>query len=355
MKAYPDDVRDHLARLHDERRRRYACRAQTPEEFARWQEPARAAFLTLLGIDRIRQDCAGHKTEARVDPEQTDMGAYVRLRGWIETEPNVRMQFWMLRPKGPGPFPLAITPHGHENGDTYVGIARTDAQREKIASQDQAVAVQAAERGFLTLATATRGMGSNPASFRIADITDRCGGRDCHSHNWHAIGFGRSALGERVWDLMRLMDWALGLPDVRRGLVLMTGNSGGGVATLHTAAADPRVTVAVPCCAYDGYLSAFGALRHCHCNVIPGMLEFGEYWDVAGLIAPRRLLTVNGRNDPSHPIEEVDRAVSRLKDIYRAAGAESRYEHRYGDGGHRFFASLMWPWIAAAAKAIEAG
>ena len=152
-------------------------------------------------------------------------------------------------------------------------------------------------------------------------------------------------LGERVWDLMRILDWALALPEVNRNAVLMMGNSGGGMATLHTAAADERVTMAVPCCSYSNYLSPFGTLRHCPCNAIPGILRFGEYWGVAGLVAPRHMLTVNGDGDSHHPVNEVDNAVSRLEMAYQAAGAADRYEHRYGHGGHRFYSDLMWPWI----------
>ena len=56
------------------------------------------------------------------------------------------------------------------------------------------------------------------------------------------------------------------------------------------------------------------------------MLTFGEYWDVAGLIAPRRLLTVNGLYDTLHPVAEVDHAVSRLRAIYGVAGCGGHYE-----------------------------
>ena len=112
-----------------------------------------------------------------------------------------------------------------------------------------------------------------------------------------------------------------------------------------TAACDDRISVAVPCCAYNNYMSFEGTLRHCPCNAIPGIFRFGEYWDVAGLIAPRALLTVNGSGDSLHPVAEVDAAVSRLREIYMAAGAAQMYEHRYGEGGHRFYSDLMWPWI----------
>ena len=125
------------------------------------------------------------------------------------------------------------------------------------------------------------------------------------------------------------------------------------MATLHTAAADERVTVAVPCCSYNNYVSPHGTLRHCPCNAIPGILTFGEYWDVAGLVAPRLMLTVNGKLDPLHPVEEVDHAAARLKAIYQAAGRRDRYEHRFGEGGHRFFSALIWPWVENAMSGLD--
>ena len=84
-----------------------------------------------------------------------------------------------------------------------------------------------------------------------------------------------------------------------------------------------------------------------------GLLAFGEFWDVAGLLAPRPLLTVNGRHDGLHPTDEVDAAVARLAKIYAAAGAEGRYEHRYGEAGHRFYADIMWPWIEAHREKLQ--
>ena len=69
---------------------------------------------------------------------------------------------------------------------------------------------------------------------------------------------------------------------------------------------------------------------------------------VAGLVAPRHLLTVNGDQDALHPVHEVGVAAASLKRIFTAAGAGERYQHRYGSGGHRFYAELMWPWIEEA-------
>ncbi|MAG13420.1 MAG: hypothetical protein CMN78_02365 [Spirochaetales bacterium] len=345
MVRHSEPVKKYLDRLYREDRREFACRAKTPAEFADWQNPARDTLRTLLGIDRIAEEVAGYEVVADISPDREGMDGYHRRRGWIETEPGVRQRLWLLKPEGDGPFPLAVTPHGHEDGDTYAGIWHDEGSRKKIENEDQDVAVQAVKRGFLTIAPATRGIGANPNSFKIEDIANRHGGQDCLCHNWQVILTGRSMMGERVWDLMKILDWALGLPDVDGGTVLLTGNSGGGMATMHTAAVDDRVTMAVPCCSYNNYISPHGTMRHCPCNAIPGIFDFGEYWDVAGLVAPRHLLTINGKLDSLHPVEEVDHAVSRLRAIYAASGYSDRYDHRFGDGGHRFFADLMWPWV----------
>ena len=77
--------------------------------------------------------------------------------------------------------------------------------------------------------------------------------------------------------------------------------------------------------------------------MVPGLLTFGEMHDVAGLIAPRHLLVVNGRRDELFLNADVEEAVARLADIYAAAGAEDRCHLVVGNGGHRFYAAEAWP------------
>lgn len=336
--TYPDDVARHMQRLFGPARQRQAA-------------GLRDEYLALLKLPQIAESAKGHQPTVTFDEQQTDCGSYTRRQGWIETEPNVRVHFWLLTPKGDGPFPLAITPHGHETGDSYVGIAGDENIQKKIDEQDQDVAVQAVEHGYLTIAPATRGISPNHNAFVIQDIAGRYNHRDCHAHSWHAIAAGRTLMGERVWDLMRLMDWALTLPQVDTNAgVLMLGNSGGGMATLHTAAADQRVTTAVCSCAFNHYVSPQGVLLHCTCNMIPGIATFGEMWHVASLIAPRRLLTVNGNADKYHPVADVEFAAKQLARLHAEAGCPDQYTHRFGNGGHRFYAQIMWPWIQQATK-----
>jgi dienelactone hydrolase len=159
---------------------------------------------------------------------------------------------------------------------------------------------------------------------------------------------GRTAIGERVWDLERVIAWAVDLPEVDPRHVLMTGNSGGGMATTYAAACNERITIAVPSCSFATFVGENGIAHHCDCNTVPGIYRFGEFSDVAGLIAPRHLLIVNGREDTLFPEREVERAVDGVRRIYDAAGVSERFEHIWGPEGHRFYAELMWPWIADA-------
>ncbi|MBT3345506.1 MAG: hypothetical protein HN712_06065 [Gemmatimonadetes bacterium] len=339
--AHPEDVQRHLEHLYADAARGDACRATSGEEFSRWQEVARPQLERLLGFEQISSSAVGHQMRVTEASDCDDMGSYTRRQICLETEPNVVLKVWELCPKSGGPFPTIITPHGHEPGESYVGLSRSDEEARRIVDDQRDVAVQAVERGFLALAPATRGLGSG---YKIADIGQRHDGRHCVCHNWQVALTGRTLMGERVWDMQRLIDWALERGDVD-GRLVMLGNSGGGMTTLHSAACDQRIQIAVPSCAYNNYISPHGTLRHCPCNAIPGILQLGEFWDVAALVAPRPMLTINGRLNPLHPVEEVDTAVERLSELYAVAGVPDRYEHRYGEAGHRFYADLMWPWI----------
>ena len=167
------------------------------------------------------------------------------------------------------------------------------------------MAVQAARHGVLAIAPTTRGF--EPAA--VPDINGRHGRADCRSQLVHCLLAGRTAMGERVWDMERLIDWAAGLPEVDSRRILMMGNSGGGMVTIYAAACDTRIAVAVPSCSFCTLVGQTGLVHHCDCNAVPGIGTFGEFYDVAGLIAPRHLLVVNGREDPlfelAQELEEV--------------------------------------------------
>ena len=298
-----------------------------------------------LRTDTIALSVGNHRpTVELAKPE--DFAEYTRQRGVIETEPDVHIPFWLLKPKGDGPWPLGVFPHGHDSRghDTTAGVYADAAHEKKALTEDRDVAVQAVKRGFVAIAPAVRGL----AAVSVPDLHGRHGKQDCRSHVMHCLLAGRTATGERVWDMQRILDWALVQPEVDGRHVLMMGNSGGGMVTIFAAACDERITIAVPSCSFAPSVNEAGYIFHCDCNMVPGLLELGGLPDVAGLIAPRHLLAVNGRKDTLFSHEAVERAATTVQGIYVAAGVPERFGHRWGAEGHRFYKDLMWPFVMQA-------
>jgi dienelactone hydrolase len=345
--AYPDNVANYLKRIYDQKQQTLAYREDNGGGFDKWQQDARESLRQKIGLPKIAASVGEHQPVVTLDDPE-DLGQYWRQRGVIETEPDVRIPFWLLKPKGEGPWPLGVFPHGHDPAghNTTAGVYSDDAHKQKSLAEDRDVAVQAVKLGFFAIAPAVRGLSTDG----VPDLYDRHGKRDCRSQAIHCLLAGRTATGERVWDMQRILDWATKLKDVDSRHVLMMGNSGGGMITLFTAACDERIGIAVPSCSFAPTTSESGYIFHCDCNMVPGLIELGGLTGVAGLIAPRHLLAVNGRSDTLFSEAAIERAVSETKTIYTAAGHGERFEHRWGDAGHRFYADLMWPFVADALK-----
>jgi len=64
--------------------------------------------------------------------------------------------------------------------------------------------------------------------------------------------------------------------------------------------------------------------------------------DLAGLIAPRKLLIVAGREDGIFPIEGVWESYERAKELFEAAGVPENCKLVIGEGGHQFYPEEAW-------------
>ena len=320
---------------------KFAFAGDTPEDVAAWQEAFRPALREALGLDNMDCDLAGHKPHA----ERTavvDMGEYVRERWYLWTEPEVPLPFWLLVPKGiEERRPLVLTPHGHNVPGLYVGIARDEDEKKHIEEGDRDVAVQSVREGYVTIAATTRAFGeTRNTEDREKDVLN-----SCRTRFLHGLLVGRTAIGERVWDVSRLIDWAVERDDVDASRIAITGNSGGGTVSLFSAACEERISVAVPSSYFCTFVGSIGTIHHCDCNYVPGILRLGEMADVAGLVAPRPFCAVAGRDDKIFPIEHALAGFEHLKRIYEAAGVSERCELFVGEAGHRYYPAGSWPFI----------
>ncbi|MEM2906081.1 MAG: alpha/beta fold hydrolase [Candidatus Bathyarchaeia archaeon] len=317
-----------------------AFNAMNEEQWRAWRSALEAKLIELMEEWPEPCDLEPQLLE-RVEEEH-----YVREKVVFQSEPGVDVPAYVLVPKGLKPSerrPALLCAHGHGNGkDDVVGNTYGDAERARwVKETNYDYARQLALRGYVTLAPDWRGFGERSRGYRYQ-------GRDgCDVVQLKASLLGLNPLTLNVWDAIRSIDYLETRPEVKPDRIGMVGLSYGGTVTLFTAALDQRVKAAV----VSGYLNSFRAFalglgNFCGSQVVPGLLRYGEMWDVAGLIAPRPVLVESGTRDLGFPIEAARLAFTRLKRVYEVLGVPERCEMDEFEGGHRFHGVKAVDWLA---------
>ena len=305
-------------------------------DFDAWQATFRERLIDLLRLRAINPD------PPQVEVMETrPFDGYSRYLLHLLADDGVVVPVFMLVPDGlDEPVPAVLAIHGHGPGKC-IPVDQPPAGYDRqgmIVEGQRDYAVQAVRAGMIAVAPDLRGMGE----LVLDDEVSGREGRSCVQMTMRAIQCGQTLLGMRVADLMQIVTWLRQRPDVDADRIAATGNSGGGTCTLFLAAVDTRVAAAVPSCYFCMFADSILAIHHCPDNYVPDLQLHGEMYDVAGLIAPRPLLIVAGKDDPIFPIREVRKAFRDLKAIYEAAGAGDRCHLVVGGEGHRFYADAGW-------------
>ena len=173
-----------------------------------------------------------------------------------------------------------------------------------------------------------------------------------HEAGYALLPLGQTIAGWMVWDSMRAIDYLLTQPDVDPERIGVTGNSGGGLNTLFTAALDERVRAAVVVgftFEFNNWLKYGGT--HCTCTHLPGMFRGMEWFEIAGLIAPRALMMLQGDHDGIFPISGARRAGHDTEAIYALTGhaSQARFTELAGQphAYSRPYREAMYGWMAA--------
>jgi dienelactone hydrolase len=172
-----------------------------------------------------------------------------------------------------------------------------------------------------------------------------------HDAGFALLPLGETIAGWMVWDSMRAIDYLQTLEDVDGGRIGVTGNSGGGLNTLFTSALDSRVRAAVVVgftFEFNNWLKYGGT--HCTCTHLPAMFRSFEWFEVAGLIAPRAMLMLQGDRDGIFPISGARRSTHNTAAVYEALGASDQVGFRELAGQphaySRPYREQMYGWMA---------
>lgn len=305
-------------------------------DFAVWRRLVTAQLQSMVGVIPVR-------APLNLRVEFTAGTAEYHETYFIFTaEPGADVPAHLLVPThGQPPYPVMICLQGHTSGmHISLGRPRFPGDEASIA-EDRAYALQAIQQGYAALVIEQRAFGErrDQRPDHVRHVVDR----PCHFATLTALLLGRTLLGERVFDVSRAIDALAAFPDLDLQRIGCVGDSTGGAIAYFAAALDARIAVTMPAAYVCSVRFSLGAIDHCEDHYLPGFLNYFDIGDIAGLIAPRGLVVVTGRDDPSFPLAGAEDAFATIRRIYVATNAPDRARLVVGDGGHRFFADLAWP------------
>lgn len=154
---------------------------------------------------------------------------------------------------------------------------------------------------------------------------------------------GKCMAWKNILDMRRAVDYIASRPEVQADKLGCYGHSMGSTHTWLVGPWEERLKCLVGNCC----LPTYGAIHrtkilHCFPNFIPGLAQYGDTPDIAGLIAPRALHLNLGELDGGSPIEEAKAGVERIAAAYAVQNAiENFTSFIQPDTGH-VLSPEMW-------------
>ncbi len=264
-----------------------------------WQTKVRKALFEILKLD----DLIKTQSDIPLNPKllkKSEQPSYVHYEYEINSTPARRFNIILTVPNdGKPPFPAVVCVHGH--GGTRYSVYDKGSIYKGFASH-------LAEQGYVTIAA------------------------DVGQHKVYEEG--RILMGERLWDLMRCVDFLIERDDIDPKRIGCAGLSLGGEMTMWLGAMDTRVSAVVS----SGFLTVMDQMEqnHCMCWKFNGLRELVDYADIYSLIAPRPLMCQNGlKEGPKNfyvPIAK--KAMKDIKLIYQDLGKPDHAVLDVHPGGH---------------------
>jgi dienelactone hydrolase len=277
--------------------------------------------------------------------EVREFPRYRREKFVFESRPGMIVLGYLLTPTaGKPPYPAMVCVPGHGRGvDDIVGVDDKGRDRTDKGGYQHDFAIQAVEHGLAAVAIEPIGFGC-----RRDPIAKKAGlGRSsCQPAAGAALLFGETMIAWRVWDVMKTIDWIESRPELDARRVGCMGISGGGTCTVFASALETRIRVAMVSGYLNTFLDSILSLSHCIDNYVPGILNWAEMYDVAGLIAPRPLFIESGDKDNIFPIAASKSSFDRVRKVYEVFGAADAAEQEVFAGEHSFHGVRGLPFAA---------
>ncbi len=299
--------------------------------WAEWREVAAARLGEVVGVDA--GVAAGAVTELRrTAAEGVEVVALVMAVG-----EGLSVPAYLLNPGGQR---VVMALHGHGQVDECL---RINGVHEDYHHH---FAIELAKAGHTVLLPELRGFGA------LKDLAAQRDGESLSYWRWgehmvytlltDAFQHGRTLLGDTIEDLLRWEDWL----DVECDVV---GISWGGDLACTYPVFSNRVRSIFASGTLGSFEAVFAEAGNAPAPCIPGVLEWFDRADIAGLNAPRRMVLHYGALDVPGPDNgsaaynaSVPEAFANLQAIYAAAGAPDAVSMHVSEGlGHEMDVELL--------------
>jgi hypothetical protein len=226
---------------HIQAQRSIQYTSRSADDAKAWQQDVRARLSQLLKMD----DLTAKKSPIAFNPKEmssADRGTYRIEEVEINSTVNRRIRIIVTSPTSQkGPFPAVVCIGGHGSSlyspyDEYT-VPKDSAKAESDCIY-KAFGTVLAKRGYVTISTTV---------------------------SQHEIyEEGRLLMGERLWDLIRCVDYLESMPDVDRSRIGCAGLSLGGEMAMWLGAMDERLSATVSA----GFLTTMDHMEQNHWHVL---------------------------------------------------------------------------------------
>jgi len=295
-------------------------------DFQAWRGRCEAKLTELLGLELPVSPPAGVRELRQAEHDGVRVQALV-----MEVDERLSIPAYLLRPErdhGPGTAVMAIHGHSPGKGEGCLGLKKDGYS---------GFAMALAKAGYLVLLPIHRGFGP------LRDLSaGRAGYRMDYEQSAHftyvtdAFLHGRTVVGENVEDMLRWEDYLAAELSVER--IFAAGLSYGGDLAFVYPIFSRRVERIFASGSSGSYALHFSRCYNGPAHCVPGICNWMERADVAGMNAPRPLAIHYGQfdtpcmNEPGKENwsaaynEDVPELMSDARQIYAAAGAADNVE-----------------------------
>ncbi|WP_019555501.1 dienelactone hydrolase family protein [Propionispira raffinosivorans] len=305
--------------------------------FKTWKSAAKARVMAALPTEKTVP------FDARVIAEE-DRGTYIAQKIAFNITPESRVLALFLIPKGKGPFPAAVLLHDHG--------AKFDIGKEKLIRSWGDSAKDVSAQLWVQKYFSGRFIGDEMAKRGYAVIAvDALGWGDrgpLKSDDQQALASNMFNLGSSLGGLMayediRTVDFLTVQPQIDKKKVVAVGFSMGAYRAWQLAALSDKIKAGASICwmAEDKGLMTPGNNQlkgqSAFQMMLPGVINYLDYPDVASLAAPKAMLFYDGSDDGLFPTIAVQAAYDTMRKVWKSQQADNKLETKIWPGlGHVF-------------------